>query len=842
MALRPIRPRVFLSRVHFLIRFLGLTGVLVAVVGLFLAYQQFLLASWETARATAEDALHGILPGDSASRLAVFLTMGGAAAAAFALLVEILLLLRFAAGRRSLSGLNATVQVGLAAALFLAVNVWAFNYSARQDWTRDQLFTLPAEDRAALTKLDRETTIIVFQRKSTFGRLSSEEDSWENAAETKVVEKVRDLVDQMRALGPKFKVEVLNKKDLDFQDKLTALTENRPELRRALDEAPEDSIFFYAKDDKDRERIQRLSFNAFYLLDKTASAEDNGGRGNLVLLNQGVKPFVAKVLNLEEKRPKVGVLVIHEWLATTGGGPDELTMAGLRKSLTSYGFDVKDVILKKWDDVGPPKPDAFTFEENKLNRLEAEKKDAEQEKQTYQAERDELTRMLRDWESMSLEDLTKKYAAQFRVKEVTANVRRQLMPVLRLNLQLREEGLKEKEAELKEIEKGLKGLDREKAAEAGRMPLRDKMARQLADCDLLIVPRMTLRNVAIGDLIPSRLYRLDQAQADAVRDFLKTGRPVFACFGPVNDPRERLQPLDPAEAGPDPLESALERLGLRFGRQTVLFNVESKAFAERRTGLPTSGAVKVPTVIFDWPTAALSRSPAEQASGELKPNRIRESMRILARGVGKDVERKPEETRLETDVAGEQAAGSEGKLDLRLRHPRPIYYEPRRGEALAYDPVFMTTDPASWNDDQPFPTRERTPHFEPAKDDPNKGTFDEKRRGPFPIGVAVEAPLPVDWRASDGSGPATVRVAALGHGGLFVGPELTPAKEKLLVNVCNWLLGRDDVLPREDVKWSYPRVVQDERENTLWQWGARLGLPVLFLYLGLVVLLVRRVR
>jgi hypothetical protein len=842
MALRRFRPRVFLSRLHFLLRFLGLSGALVAVVGLLLAYLQYLLVSWEAARHTAEEALHGVFPENPTSRLAVLLTLGGAAAVALALVVEILLVLRFAAGRRSLSGLNATIQVALAAALFLALNLWAFDHPARQDWTRDAKFTLPAEGRAALAKLDGETTIVVYQRHKTFGRLSDRPDPYDYAAEAKVVEKVRDLVDQMRALGPKFKVVVLNVEDIDFNDKLTALTKDEPELRKALDAAPENSIVFYARDNEGQANVQRLSFNDFYLLDKTASQEAGGGRGNLVLLNQGVKPFLGKVLNLEEKRPRVGVLVIHEWLATAGGGPDELTMAGLRKSLTSYGFDVKDVILKKWDEFGPPKPDAFTYEESKLNRLEAELKDAKQEAQTFREERQELTRMLRDWETMSLEELTKKYAAQFRVKEVTASVRRQVMPVLRFNLQLREEGLKEKEDDIQAIEKEMRGLDREKAAEANRMTdLRAKLARQLADCDLLIVPRMTLRNVAIGDYIPSRLYRLDQAQADAVRDFLKTGKPVFACFGPVNEPRERLQPPDPSEAGPDPLERTLERLGLRFGRQTVLFNVESKAFAERRTGLPTSGAVRVPPVLFDWPAAALSRSSLEQISGERRPNRIRESMRILARGVGKENDHKPETAREESESSGEPAASAEGKLDLRLRHPRPVYYEPGPGETLTDEPVFMTTDPASWNDDQPFPTRERTPRFEPAKDDPNRGTLEEKRRGPFPIGVAVEAPMPPDWRASEG-GPATVRVAAIGHGGLFVGPELSPAREKLLINTCNWLLGRDDVLPTDQEKWSYPRVSLDERENTLWQWGTRLGLPVLFLYLGLVVLLVRRVR
>ena len=74
------------------------------------------------------------------------------------------------------------------------------------------------------------------------------------------------------------------------------------------------------------------------------------------------------------------------------------------------------------------------------------------------------------------------------------------------------------------------------------------------------------------------------------------------------------------------------------------------------------------------------------------------------------------------------------------------------------------------------------------------------------------------------------------------GPSLSPAKEKLFLDVCNWLLGRDDLLTRDNQVWQYPRVALGTNEQALWLWGTRLGLPVLFVYLGLVVLLVRRRR
>src|SRR5207245_10500869 len=117
---------------------------------------------------------------------------------------------------------------------------------------------------------------------------------------------------------------------------------------------------------------------------------------------------------------------------------------------------------------------------------------------------------------------------------------------------------------------------------------------------------------------------------------------------------------------------------------------------------------------------------------------------------------------------------------------------------------------------------------------------DDKRRGPFSIGVALAAPVPSDWLPSPESAPTTVRVAAIGHGHLFVGNELSPAKERLLLNTCNWLLGREDRMPHEGKPWSYPRVHLEPLDSQLWHWGTLVGLPLLFAYFGVVVVMIRR--
>src|SRR5207253_1056341 len=194
---------------------------------------------------------------------------------------------------------------------------------------------------------------------------------------------------------------------------------------------------------------------------------------------------------------------------------------------------------------------------------------------------------------------------------------------------------------------------------------------------------------------------------------------------------------------------------------------------------------------------------------------------------------------------------------------------------------FLFTDPDAWNEDQPFPTQQRTPRFEPPKpDDPTRGTRDEHRRGAFSVGIGVETTVPAEWvdpqsaalkaaslvgagadvidpagtvfaeslvpadlYAKPGSKSTPVRLAAIGHGGWFVGPELSPAKEGLLVTICNWLLHRDERLPNASAEaWRFPRVTLSDRAHTLWIWGMLLALPGLFVYLGSLVLLKRRYR
>lgn len=201
----------------------------------------------------------------------------------------------------------------------------------------------------------------------------------------------------------------------------------------------------------------------------------------------------------------------------------------------------------------------------------------------------------------------------------------------------------------------------------------------------------------------------------------------------------------------------------------------------------------------------------------MSPNPLRESLRVTAHSVGPG-------------------------FDLRLRFPRPIYFEPAKGQTPKFEPTFLLTA-NGWNEDKPFVVGGRRPHFEKSKpDDPDNGTIQAKKRGAFPVGIALETPLPASWTSSDGSAKS-VRLAVIGQGEVFVGSELSPAKERLFLQTANWLLGRDDYLPRADHVWSYPRVPlpTGSVEYRLWLVGA-FGLPFLFAYLGVVMLLIRRLR
>jgi hypothetical protein len=840
-AARPAGGRLgyFWSRLHFLIRFLGISGALVGCAGLVLAGLEGLLASWGTAQTAFLQAVTG-----GGARYGTWLVLGGAAAALFALLIEALVILRMAAGRRSAFGFNALVQVVLAVALVAGINVWSFQHYLRLDCTRDQQFTLPAEVRQELEKLDpgTTTTVVIYQRHTTFGVLKDNPDEYDHAAERVVVEKVQDLVEQIRELGKQFDVKVLDIKDKQFSEKSHAATENMPRLREAIDKAPDYNIFIHATG-----RVQQVRFNQLFLLDRVASQEANNRRGNLVLLPQGtgksphgIEPLVSRIINLEERKPRVGVLVMHE-LLTSQGSEGAFTLRGLRKTLELNGFEVRDVVLRRSGDAGP-EPAADTADESKLERLEADIEDLEQDLKDINREIKLIEEEIAffelkpgEKEEDKLEALSKQFARELRGRKLTRAQWQNELQIRRQALVQRRELAEARQRERDKVRSERDKLNIDELREAQRMKdVKAKLDRALAECDLLFIPRLTRRQNGFL-AAPYAFHRFSDAQLASIKEFVESGKPIFACLGPANEPRDPTAGMPP-EPPPDSFDRMLADLGVRLGKQTILFSADSKAFTDRRLNpFRTDDGARVPPLDFEAGPGAW-RGKWATLQPELPPNRIREGMRILAHSIGRAAATGG------ADKLADAPAGADGReFAIAIRFPRPVYYEPPANYTPPEDPVFLVT-PEGWNDDAPYPVRGHRPHYKPPeKNDPDNGTPDEKRRGAFPVGIAVETPLPSSWSSGTAK---NVRLAVIGQGDVLVGEELSPAKERLLLQTMNWLLGREDYLPRNDHPWSYPRVdlIPGSQEEQLWLWGARLGLPVLFAYLGLVVLLLRRLR
>lgn len=828
---------------RYLLRFLGLLGLLVGAFGLVFYYSSNALPEADTfnsLRASVENAVK------NPSIDGVMLVVGFAAAAFVVvwLVLELLMGLTLVTGRRAAVGGNNYVQIGLAAALFLVVNAISFRHYARFDCTRDSQFTLPENLVNELRTLSSEspTDVVVLQlHKSAISR-GEEPDNIDKAAELKVVEKVNDLVEQLRELGPRFRVTVLDKQDEYYADKIDQLP---PALRKALKSVPEDSIFFHANG-----RVRRMSFADFYRIDKTASrkseevatpdgkTETRVRSTNLVLLPQGREEFVQRLLSLEQRTPRIGLVSIHPELSTRENS-DELSAAGLRKSLEANGFEVVDIITKKWGRGGPT-PAAFTYDEYELDRREAQFNQISQTIQLLNQRLEAVTELGKKAQTEPLKELDRIFGRQIRRSITKEEDRAFLLAILSENVTMYKQAIDELAPELAETEAKLKELQKNEKANEGRRAtdIQAKLKAAVSDCDLLIVPRLTSMDLAKGMVIRPTFFAMPKEQAEAIKDFIKSGKPVLACFGPIKLGANN-------EAEPDDLEKMFTRLGIEFGNQTVLTDKEARAVAERQ-GEGLGAASELPPLVLDF----------EKKKDGKNANPIREAFQVAARAV-------------------------DGKLDLLKSGPRPVYLSASAAAKLPFSATILQTVKESWNEEKPIPDDDNPPKYEPSKlDDPKRGTPDEERRGPFPVGVAIERKVPAEWfdesliakqsaasigaaagglgmgassfkmEPEDFASPAavaalpTVRLVAFGHGGLFVGKELSPAQEQLLLDTLNWQLHREELLPKDAVgnRWQFPRVEMSEQQKKLWHMGTFLGMPMLCSFMGIVVLMTRKLR
>lgn len=860
------------NRFRFLIRGLALLGGLSAVVGLVLtaaAYPPF--DGWT--RPAFESALKGET--GSFNRVAVALLLGGILLVVIGLAVELLGLLSQVTGRRTAAGSATFAQTALAVAAFVLVNIVSFSAYRRFDCTRDGMFTLPPSVVDKLKTIDpaKPTTVVVLQKRITSAGLTKSADALDRAAERKIAEKVEDLVDQFREFGPQFKVTVLDVEDEAFEDKKDALLKavetqpgepaeegkrNAAVLRAAIDAAPEDSVLFYSEG-----KVQRLAFHEFYQLDRTASTTKvetvvDGKKTertkftNLVLLPQGTEVFANRLDRLDAKKPKVGLLVIHPVLTTKGEG-DEYNAAGLRKSLEANGFEVTDIITRKWGRGGEPQPSVNTVEESELDRTESRFLYYTRLVDTLEASRkqvDELAKKAKTAPLSELDGIARRlFGRGLNSDEDRAAFERAMRSIADDNA----EGLKTVREQLDKVAPKYAELQKDERTVEGRRQtdLKAKLTAAVADCDLLIIPRLTVMDAGKSVWIPPSVYsffNLVDDQAAAVRAFIRAGKPVMVCFGPTSIG-------EGLPVQPDEVEKIFNRFGVTFGNQTVISEPEARGIAERRGDPLAGGDVEIPPLVV--------YKPSEKEKKQENP--VATAFETTARAV------------------------PGGSLAVKKSGFRPLY---ARGPAVASLPfagdiVMLGKD--SWNESKLVGDEDYVPQLDPPKvkgDDPSRGTLDEERKGPHTVGVAVEGAIPIEWvderpgAAAAGAavlasatpglplGAAfsacvdpgtykgvipererptlpTVRLAAFGHGGLFTGNTLDPATERLLLHTANWQLKRDDRLPKPaaDTKpWQFPRVNLNPRDVTLLWYGASFLPPVFCGVFGVLVLMTRKVR
>ena len=335
-------------------------------------------------------------------------------------------------------------------------------------------------------------------------------------------------------------------------------------MRDAINATPESSIFFYAND-----RVQQLSFKKhFALVDMAASQE---GRGNLVLLTQGegpsgrgVETFARKIFNVDERKPRVGVLVVHD-LLTTGGNRNEFTHRGLRKTLEEHGFEVRDVVL--WKNLGSRsawKPVAYTPDEQRLASkcwrtvlafLNARVRFFEIAQRDLPALLQELKAPPTPDEGRRLLLLSRQFFPLLQGQVLVPENKQDWIEYFERRLQNFPVMLAEKQQERDKVQKDIDDLRRQ-GVDLGLhiTDVNAKLNRALAECDMLYIPRLTRRDP--GDPIPYRIHRLTDEHLAAIKDFLRSGKPILACVGPLNEPADADFPPDPADRD-DNLEKLL---------------------------------------------------------------------------------------------------------------------------------------------------------------------------------------------------------------------------------------------------------------------------------------------
>ena len=116
-----------------------------------------------------------------------------------------------------------------------------------------------------------------------------------------------------------------------------------------------------------------------FLLDRDASRKANQDNGNLVLNYQGPGPIARKILNIEEKKPRIALAVVHEVLSFQDDHEDLLTMVGAGKAVQQRQVRDARHHPEKVERSAPPQPTVLTFVSSRFENLEFERTESEKD-------------------------------------------------------------------------------------------------------------------------------------------------------------------------------------------------------------------------------------------------------------------------------------------------------------------------------------------------------------------------------------------------------------------------------------------------------------------------------
>ena len=267
----------------------------------------------------------------------------------------------------------------------------------RVDFTRDHRFTLPAEVRADLAQLDpnSKTTVIVYQRHKTFGLHAGQaagrlrvrrraQGHREGQGSGRAVPRHRPAASRWKCSTPSRAI--TNQGTTARSDRRTVVTrlplgelrrsgrtssnwqDGGRILRKTIEDAPENSLFFYGRERQRQAERPALSFNDFICWIRR--------RRRRIAADAAI--WCCSIRAWSRSR---SVCCIWKSNGRVSASPSftpscrrssdlNWGLKGSRQALEKRGFEVKDIVLKKWSRFAPPTAAAATVDESALERLE----------------------------------------------------------------------------------------------------------------------------------------------------------------------------------------------------------------------------------------------------------------------------------------------------------------------------------------------------------------------------------------------------------------------------------------------------------------------------------------